>query len=139
MCVCVVFVSWMRLNFVPLRVVLGALGALRLLSIDKIHSACSRCFRFLALAFHPCNLIFFAIRALVDCNGFSWSGFGRHCRLAALMHVAGSNRVNGGDIPEKVTWPWPDVAVKVPAYLVLIKENYMELAGACFLRASEAL
>jgi hypothetical protein len=51
--VCVVLVSWLRLDFVPLRVVLGASGSLRLLSIDTIHSVCSRCFRFLARAFHP--------------------------------------------------------------------------------------
>jgi hypothetical protein len=53
--VCVVFVCWLRLDFVPLSVALGALGSLRLLSILTIHSACSTCFRFLALAFHPYN------------------------------------------------------------------------------------
>jgi hypothetical protein len=37
---CVVFVCWLRLAFVPLSVVLGALGSLGLLSILTIHSVC---------------------------------------------------------------------------------------------------
>jgi hypothetical protein len=53
--VCVVFVSWLQLEFVPLRVLLGALGSLRLLSIVTIHSVFPRCFGFLARAFHPHN------------------------------------------------------------------------------------
>jgi hypothetical protein len=38
--VCVLFVCWLRIAFVPLSVVLGALGSLRLLSILTIHSVC---------------------------------------------------------------------------------------------------
>jgi hypothetical protein len=38
--VCVVFMCWLRLDFVPISVVLGALGPLRLLSILTIHSVC---------------------------------------------------------------------------------------------------
>jgi hypothetical protein len=34
-CVCVVFVCWLGLEFVPLSVVLGTLGSLRLLSIPS--------------------------------------------------------------------------------------------------------
>jgi hypothetical protein len=36
--VCVVFVCWLRVDIVPLSVVLGALGSLSLLSILTIHS-----------------------------------------------------------------------------------------------------
>jgi hypothetical protein len=36
--VCVVFVCWLRVAIMPLSVVLGALGSLRLLSILTIHS-----------------------------------------------------------------------------------------------------
>jgi hypothetical protein len=54
--VCVVFVSWLiAIGIVPLRVVLGALGSLRLLSIFTIHSVYSTFFRLLAPAFHPYN------------------------------------------------------------------------------------
>jgi hypothetical protein len=42
-------------GFVPLSAVLGTLGSLRLLSILPLHSVCSRCFRFLALALHRYN------------------------------------------------------------------------------------
>jgi hypothetical protein len=38
--VCVVFVCWLGLEFVPLNVVLGTLGSLRLLSILTIHFVC---------------------------------------------------------------------------------------------------
>jgi hypothetical protein len=38
--VCVVFVCWLRLDFVPLCVVLGALGSLRLLYIHTHRSVC---------------------------------------------------------------------------------------------------
>jgi hypothetical protein len=43
-----VSVCWLRLEFVPLSIVLGALGSLRLGSLQ---------------------FILFALRALVDCNG----------------------------------------------------------------------
>jgi hypothetical protein len=49
LCVWCLFVGWLRLESLPLRVVLGALGSLSLITIHTIYSV--------------------AIRALVDCNG----------------------------------------------------------------------
>jgi hypothetical protein len=39
-CLCVVFVCWLRLEFVPFSVAVGSFGSLRLLSILTIHSVC---------------------------------------------------------------------------------------------------
>jgi hypothetical protein len=45
--VCVEFVRWLRVDIMPLSVVLGALGSLRLLSILTIHTVSNSC---------PCRL-----------------------------------------------------------------------------------